>query len=294
MKNNTIRLNISGDFITELARLWFYKEGKPYEEIENMLLHCLVNNSLTLEERKAIAMDIVLGRQKLTGDTLNNTYRLVSDNSTRELLISVSKQIQKLMSDLQDANKCIQELTDKYYDLYNGLAEQSIEDVEHQEHRELLQSVLRVVPDVSMDSITKITAKSTDDEVPENSYGWLSPNGEFTPAPFGEHEGWAYNYVRKNNLTEEYDDWYDRRRRLNQINPKSAYYNQFNPDMGDYGDFLVYQKGFVLIHSPYGGLGQVTMNEEKPLTKKQREFLFDYYTKYKKDDVAKDFLKSEE
>mgnify|MGYP002508485444 CR=1 FL=1 len=45
------------------------------------------------------------------------------------------------------------------------------------------------------------------------------------------------------------------------------------------GDVLVFKLGWVLIDSPGQGLGHHTCNPAKEMTKAQKEFLFDYYTK---------------
>ena len=42
------------------------------------------------------------------------------------------------------------------------------------------------------------------------------------------------------------------------------------------GDFLSSEKGYCLIHNPFGDGGYIVTNT-KPLTKKQREFLYAYF-----------------
>ena len=45
-------------------------------------------------------------------------------------------------------------------------------------------------------------------------------------------------------------------------------------------DFLVKVKGYVLLHNPYmGGLGPTIPSYEKQPTKRQCEFLYDYFLK---------------
>ena len=36
-----MKWNVSGEYITDLARTWFYEERRPYEEVERLLLECM-------------------------------------------------------------------------------------------------------------------------------------------------------------------------------------------------------------------------------------------------------------
>ena len=47
------------------------------------------------------------------------------------------------------------------------------------------------------------------------------------------------------------------------------------------------------MHNPGRGVAYVTRDEVRPLTKAQREFLFDYYAKRKMMDKAKEYLEDE-
>ena len=67
MSTQTLHWSISGEFITDIARSWFWDENKPYETCEELLLNCLISPKLTLEDRKNIARDIIEGRKKITG-----------------------------------------------------------------------------------------------------------------------------------------------------------------------------------------------------------------------------------
>lgn len=85
-------------------------------------------------------------------------------------------------------------------------------------------------------------------------YGWLSPEGNYYPA------GWCEHSVKAEELANTlYAGVYD----------ETAYAPDFLCD-----------KGWVLLHNPSGGgIAQVTSRGrgEYRLTKKQNEFLYDYY-----------------
>ena len=102
-------------------------------------------------------------------------------------------------------------------------------------------------------------------------YGWLEPSGTFHLVEWGEHEEWACEQVKLKNWFEE---WV--------LHGTSSLHS--------FGDFLVYRRGWVLLHNPAHGLAIPTASDTKPLTKAQREFLFDYYTERDRPDMAKKYL----
>ena len=87
-------------------------------------------------------------------------------------------------------------------------------------------------------------------------FGWLSPTGEFFEGDWGEHEQIAWDIIEKKKLMAEF---------------------QCNPDCGGIArDFLSEVKGYCLIHNPCGD-GGYNVSHVKPLTKKQKEFLYNYF-----------------
>lgn len=90
-------------------------------------------------------------------------------------------------------------------------------------------------------------------------FGWLSPTGVFTEGDFAEHEEVACDIVRKKGWVEEFREWDD---------------NSYDVKLRR--DFLADVKGYCLIHNPMGNGGYVVSNS-KPLTKKQKEFLYGYF-----------------
>jgi hypothetical protein len=83
-------------------------------------------------------------------------------------------------------------------------------------------------------------------------YGWLSPDGTFYPVQWGDHSRWAVDYIK-----EHYG---------------------LKPHKYRGGDFLVYEKNWVLINSPSNDITKIEIiyNIHKHLTKAQKEFLYDY------------------
>lgn len=89
-------------------------------------------------------------------------------------------------------------------------------------------------------------------------FGWLAPDGRFTEGDFGEHEKSAYEIIKERGMISEYREWRTNRLKLAR-------------------DFLAEIKGYCLIHNPAGS-GEYIVSSVKPLTKKQKEFLYGYFT----------------
>lgn len=92
-------------------------------------------------------------------------------------------------------------------------------------------------------------------------FGWLSPTGLFTESPFGQHEQSASEICINMGFVPEYEVW-----------------RKENCDTGFSlkRDFLSKEKGYCLIHNPTGSGGYI-VTHLKPLTKKQKEFLYAYF-----------------
>lgn len=91
----------------------------------------------------------------------------------------------------------------------------------------------------------------------EGKFGWLSPLGKFLESEFGTHEGSAFEIIEKNGWEDDYCKWE-------------------SDDLHLARDYLCSVKGYVLIHNPSMDGGYIVTNI-KPLTKQQKEFLYDYF-----------------
>ena len=112
-----------------------------------------------------------------------------------------------------------------------------------------------------------------------DDYGWLSPAGVFTPVEWGEHQGWANDYLKTHwaefGLPEDEDE------RDDIIHERLASLSS--------GDLLA-DRGWVLLHSPSHGVARPSYKPGGRLTKAQNEFLFGYYTDRGLDDMAREYL----
>lgn len=197
MEYKKVTFDISGDYITELMRDWFYKEGKPYLKIEEVLLDCLVCDKLNETERQQIAQDIILGKKKLTGNTRDETYRVEEDNSSEKLFSIFTNTINNLRTKLEDAQQELKETTNKYLDLFDGISSRSIDDVEYEDNKSVLIELFKSYGDYhaakerSYNDMSPMLKDYFETSKFDDNYGWLKPTGEFIPVEFGDHLDFA-------------------------------------------------------------------------------------------------------
>ena len=95
----------------------------------------------------------------------------------------------------------------------------------------------------------------------KKEFGWLSPTGDFMEATWGTHDEAAKEIITVNSWEDEHFAWHIKKT-----------INKF----GSYRDFLTEVKGYALVHDPSINSGYI-VTHEKPLTKKQKEFLYGYF-----------------
>lgn len=315
---------IDGEFITQLAREWLWLERKPYEKAEELLLSCLVTDQITDTEKKDIAQQILEGRKKLVGI---NTFSLEED---RENIRPLSELLQKTEVELDESMNSMVELAGIIQERANQLEENErqrklnkikdclktsnmlfpldiqLRDV-IQEDLNLYCETYNLVPRwvswggnswiqfyrdgddnaCTSEYLREIGAlyprKEEKSQVFElemeepQSWGWLSPTGEFIEGDFGDHEKVAQEIVKSKGFEEDYEKWWA----------------ECNRSLHLHRDYLVEVKGYVLLHNPTG-LPNTLATYSKPLTKAQREFLYDYYIKEGEPDKANSFFQGED
>lgn len=116
------------------------------------------------------------------------------------------------------------------------------------------------------------------EELPkEYGFGFVEPNGTFIESDFGTHTEKAYEIIKEKNWNDEYSS----------LKKESEKY--LSPV-----DFLVNNKKYILLHNPImSGMGNTIAHTPDRITKAQREFLFDYYTREGNTSLAKYYLEEE-
>lgn len=118
----SVNFQIEGEFVCDLARVWFWDEGREYSKCEELLLSCLVTDQITLEEKKKIVVEILEGRKKLVGV---NSLSLVDDGARIRPLADKIEEYRK-KEIIRQIEEDIQRRPLAYLDLYS--CEQNPED----------------------------------------------------------------------------------------------------------------------------------------------------------------------
>lgn len=192
----TLSWNVEGEFITDLARSWFYDEKRPYEKVEELLLGCMCGTDTPLDILKKYAFQIIIFMKKFEGSTGDNTFGLVDEDIERQKELKKQYPMYKYANDIINNDKIPFEVCE---------------------------------------------------------YGFIDTKGKYIPVGWCEHSDYAELWLKENVSFEE--------------RMKSNHRNST--------DFIVYEKGWILIDNPQQGSGIV----QTPLriNNKQKETLYDYY-----------------
>lgn len=83
-----VNIYVNGEEICKLVRNLFWVENLEYDECEKILMECLDNLEISLQEKQIIVQNIIEGRRKLVG---TNVFSVVDDNSNVRLIPSKLK-----------------------------------------------------------------------------------------------------------------------------------------------------------------------------------------------------------
>lgn len=295
MKKN-IHFSVQGPFLTQLARDRLYHDLQLNNALD-LLMSALQTSELTDDERKCIAYDILEGKAELTGTytgSEDDDYQLVYPEEPEDL-----PGIQGLFKQLADKNRALKNDLNDAILRKNFLAQTLYEHAPYTFHENAeffedefgeplltvkecddLNIILRCRPDepTALSNMMKsFLERMTDEEThTTEDYGWLAPDGTFHPVDFGEHQAWAQQYIRTN-YSEE--DWLHAGIHNKTIGNKP--YNTF-------GDWLIAHH-WVLLDNPAQGLAHTTKHPSYDFTKKQKEFLYQYYTERHHPEIANTF-----
>ena len=254
-----ISFDVRGEFITQMAKEWFFIENRGYDKVMELLLSCMEGTEQSEKELKRLAEDILLGRAALVGSTRDNTYHMEvyepDEQPEQPEWFNVFRKMSDLMSKLKDTEKELQKMQGWYAVAMEYVPEYKRNDVLKETDQPIESRYGNSLLSDFMERMMGEEEHTTED------YGWLEPNGTFHEVEWGRHQEWATEYV-KENFPEEYKE----------ISMQS---NTGTGLIGE-GDWLV-EKGWVLLHSPSQGIAQPTRNPVKRYTKAQQEFLYDYY-----------------
>lgn len=252
-KTKEISFDVQGEFVTKIAREWFYTGEKSFDEVMEFLLACMENPDISENERKRHAADILLGRAALKGSSAAGTYHLERYEPGKEEPMPKIMNIWKEVEKRKEAEKKLSKMVEKW-----DIAMKYISEDTKLKIRKALGE--ETAEDRQQETLSSYVKRMTDEtEHKTADYGWLEPDGIFHGVEWGDHEKWANKYLQKKLSVEEY-----RHVIFGGNNVMSA------------GDYLT-TKGWVLLHNPSMGIAFPTRDSTKRYTKPQKDFLYDYY-----------------
>lgn len=257
----SLSFNIQGKFITRLAREWLFYEGKDIELVMDLLLSCMGGTDMKPEELKRYAEDILLGRADFDGNTADGTFHMTTYDPSEHPEVPEQFDIFRRLSVEIARRKKAEEERDRYREWYSVAMEYVPEFAQNEVLEETGQPIKsRYGNDMLGSFMERMMDKK---EHSTEDYGWLEPDGTFHEVEWGNHQEWAQRYIEENFPEVAEDDDVDMQTKC-------------NVGLIGAGDWLV-ERGWVLLHSPSQGIAQPTKNPVKRYTKKQQEFLYDYY-----------------
>lgn len=243
----SVSFALDGEWLTDFLRQRFLYEGMGIDWVIETVGELLKNNDLTKRRVEQIAQDIILERSYFKGNTRDGSFAYC-DCSDEPLKSDFFRKYAELQNDLKKEEQARKDAVEAWQELALVITgEMNRGDCECQCNIDLLR------PTPVEEFIDRMISPE-EDVAP---YGFISPDGEFHPVEWADHEQFAGDYIRA------HDDW------------KSVLEN----DMHTGTDYLILVKGWLLLHNPRQGIPFLTSGN-KPMTKAQREALFEYYTKY--------------
>lgn len=278
-----LSLSITGEFITKTAREML-RDNKLASALE-LLMNCLVTDEAPKLQILGLALAILNGDYELQGTYPGSDYGDVKTDRHGQArgLMDYQERLLKKLDELETEN---QKLTQKLVFMQEYLDENDVlfdrrefEDAYKCEFDENFyertddeidaEGALRVLStwDAAQSDKADIPPSPVEDMLDrlrsgsEDDYGWLFPDGTFYPVDFGEHTKWAIDYLT------EHDPEYQQK----------VLTGETRFDLAT--DTLEKQFKAVLLHNPQWGVARISDETANRLTKTQREWLFEYYTK---------------
>lgn len=240
-----VSFTIDGTWLTDFVRKRFIHEDMDFDWVTETLGELLKTNNLTSERVEQIAQDIILGRSYFTGRSAGGhlTYCDCSDEPIKSDFFREYDRLKKELKQAQEERK-------EFFDAWQELMMVTTGELDK---RSCLNqyNINLFRPTPLEEFIDRLTAP--EEEVAP--YGYIAPDGTFYKVDWCDHEEFAWKIIRERYSEEEACDEFTGK------------------------DFIILSKGWLLLHNPSQGTPFLTSGD-KPMTKAQREALFDYYTKY--------------
>lgn len=270
-KQGVFQFDIEGEYLTSLAREWFYVEGKGYDKCIELLNSCMSGTDETKDQIRRHAEDLLLGRAALKGSTREDSYHLEIYGPGSEEKMPEYMNVWDIVGEQKKVKDELEQYKRRWNVAMKMIPRYLKEEIGIELDEDLTEPESRPVVSRDLDNYMK-RMLDTEEHTTED-YGWLEPNGKFHAVKWGDHQEWAYEYLESKAKTEEE-------------------YSKL-PRLYEAGDVLT-KEGWVLLHNPSQGIAMATKDSSKDYTKAQKEFLFDYYIERNCEEEANDIWKERE
>lgn len=257
-----ISFDIHGEFITQIAREWFYTGEKSIEKVMELLINSMAGTNTPEVQIRRYAEDILIGRAALKGSTEEDTYHLEIYEPGEEERMPENMNIWKEVDRRKKAEESLKKMVERW-----DIVMEYISESEKREIRKVLGE--ETEEDRQQEGIDRFIKRMKDsDEHSTKDYGWLEPNGTFHEVEWGGHQDWANKYLEEHLTSEE------QFAAMVEINASGM--SKSCSDVIGAGDYLV-RRGWILLHNPSQGIAIPTRDTVRQYTKAQKEFLYSYY-----------------
>lgn len=295
IENIPLHFSVQGELVMRLAREKLYYSNDLVGAIQ-LLMSCLETDELTPAARAGLALSILDGRKTIVGTYPGPDYGVDDVPEEKRPKDTLEAWQSSIQQKLEMVKKETERMANKLACIAEHLPESTMQTIDDAYRRNWAddddvggsifgtESSLyrRMTEDISpgaksmLDSFLDRMSSGTDPDDPD--YGWLFPDGTFHGVEFGDHHSWAFEWLKKND-----PKWENIHTRM-----------ENKLDISDAGDYLVMHYHAVLLHNPGMGVAFVTGDDRTELTKAQKEFLWDYYRKRGKNNLADKFFQDDD
>lgn len=259
---------IDGEFATQTARNKLFEEYDLIKAI-HMVRDCTLNNVLTFDEHTMLCLQILNGDAWIRGISGRPDYGVSTRDDLEETPTDLGK-IAKFIKDIGDKLNTLKAKNENYAQrlafIGEHIGERELKRLNILYKEEEGRSLFPNHPRLKETLLSAVIEKMKKDEkLGSCGYGWLEPDGTWHEVEWGKHGEWAHDWLEKHMPKSQFPDIYT------YMLPDGAVKGIID------GDVLTYSLGWVLMDNPAQGEACMRKSPDKKLTKKQKEFLYDYY-----------------
>lgn len=228
----------------------------------------ILPESVSADDKFLLYMRMLDGSAKTDTNAISfdNTSVIDSSHPIFQKAENLKNRVDKLETEKAELVKALSVLTQKFCFIeqnLSGTKKQMLADNYRTEYGD--SCLFREEPK----SILSSFIEHMQSECDEPDYGWLSPTGDFIPVEWAKHQQFASDYCREHYPMDKNLDLYVE---ASECNGHTIRRIKDNME-------IMEEKGWILIHSPYQGQPHHEVSAKCHMTKAQRDFLYDFYSK---------------